>query len=89
MSEEHQNSPSQKERILRYLRAGGRITPMGALRLFGSMRLGARIWDLKQEGHNIQDRLIETDSGKMVSEYWLEREPARPAGPARQTALQF
>ncbi len=41
---------TQREKILRYLLAYGTITPLDALREFSCMRLGARIWELKDEG---------------------------------------
>lgn len=43
----------QADMILRYLREEGSITPIDALREFGCMRLGARIYDLKQRGFDI------------------------------------
>ena len=45
---------NQADKILRYLREYGSITPLDALREFGCMRLGARIWDLRQAGHRIR-----------------------------------
>lgn len=44
---------SQTEAILEYLAAGNQLTPMDALRLFGSLRLGARIQQLRKQGHVI------------------------------------
>ena len=44
---------TQTDRILRHLREHGSITPLDALREFGCMRLGARIWDLKRAGYPI------------------------------------
>ena len=44
---------SQCEKILRFLEDEGSITPLDALREFGCMRLGARIWDLKRQGFEI------------------------------------
>ena len=44
---------TQKERILEYIREHGSITPVEALKHIGSFRLGARIYDLKQQGHDI------------------------------------
>ena len=40
---------SQAMKILRYMEEFGSITPVDALREFGCMRLGARIWDLKNK----------------------------------------
>lgn len=44
----------QTERVLQYLRDYGSITQLDALREFGCMRLGARIYDLKRQGHDIR-----------------------------------
>lgn len=41
---------TQCEMILRYMRDTGSITPWEAMREFGCMRLGARIYDLKERG---------------------------------------
>jgi hypothetical protein len=49
---------------------GKPITPMVALRRFGCFRLGARIWDLRKDGHDIKSRLVER-SGSRVAEYRL------------------
>ena len=44
---------TQSEMILRYMHENGSITPLDAMREFGCMRLGARIYDLKQAGTRI------------------------------------
>ena len=49
--------------------AGRKLTPLDALRDFGCFRLGARIYDLKQEGYPVERRMVETDEGKRVAEY--------------------
>jgi hypothetical protein len=64
---------SQEQAILEYLQGGAALTPLDALRLFGCMRLGARIWDLRRKGYNISMRVIETPSGKHVAEYRMEQ----------------
>ena len=43
----------QKDRIMKYLKDFGSITPLEALRDIGVMRLGARIWELVREGWEI------------------------------------
>lgn len=48
---------TQSERILRHLRDVGEIDPMTAIRDYGIMRLGARIWDLKRDGHPIETHI--------------------------------
>jgi hypothetical protein len=68
---------TQNETIAAELRAGKRITPLDALRLCGSMRLGARIWELKRAGLAIVcDRVeVETKAGHVarVAEYRLAK----------------
>ena len=64
----------QAAQILDYLLAGNRLTPLEALERFKCLRLGGRIYDLKKLGHPIQSRMVEVESGKHVSEYWIERE---------------
>lgn len=49
---------TQKAAILKHLQAGHSLTPKGAAKLCGCMRLGARIHDLKHEGHHIESRLV-------------------------------
>jgi len=64
---------SQNNQILRHLQAGKSITPMDALRLYGSLRLSARIWQLRQKGNPISVRIIPTLTGKRVAEYYLKQ----------------
>lgn len=45
---------TQNDMILRHLRAFGSISPREALELYGCMRLGARIYDLKRQGFAIR-----------------------------------
>ena len=46
---------TQTFKILSYLQGGGSLTPKEALDLFGCMRLGARVYDLKKRGFAIED----------------------------------
>lgn len=64
---------NQEEAILKHLQQGNTLTPLEALRLFGCLRLGARIWDLRQKGHNVEMKVVEVASGKHVAEYRLVR----------------
>lgn len=43
----------QKDRIMKYLKDFGSITPLQAMKDLGIMRLGARIWELIREGWEI------------------------------------
>ena len=49
---------TQSQRILKYLRDFGSITPLEAMQDLGVMRLGARIYDLKKAGHPISRRMV-------------------------------
>lgn len=62
---------TQAEKILEHLKSGQTITPLEALRKYGCLRLGARVWDLKQKGTAIDMRIIKTESGAHVAEYSL------------------
>ena len=64
----------QNDAILELLKKGP-VTPMDALRHAGCMRLGARIWELRQMGHPIGREWYVTASGKKVARYYLQKEP--------------
>jgi len=50
---------TQSEELLAYLRDHpGGITPLEALHEVGCMRLAARIFDLRSEGHDILDETV-------------------------------
>ena len=61
---------SQKQNVLEYLEIGNKITPLEALYQFGSFRLSAIIFDLRQEGFNIITH-NKTVDGKTFAEYEL------------------
>lgn len=50
---------SQKDLILAHIEKHGSITPLEAERLYGCMRLGARIWDLRRDGYDIVSEIVE------------------------------
>lgn len=62
---------SQSSRILGHLAHGRRLTPLEALKLFGCLRLGARIYALKRRGHKIGRDMVSLDNGKTVASYYL------------------
>lgn len=67
---------SQCAEILAHLKRGQAITPKEALEMFGCLRLGARIYDLKESGHPITRRMVEvqTRTGTTrVAEYRLDK----------------
>lgn len=45
--------PNQAQKILDYMRKHGGITQMEAVEKFRCYRLSARIFELKEQGHNI------------------------------------
>ena len=59
---------SQEKRILAFLKSGRPLTPLQALKKFGCMRLGARVWNLKQDGEPIESELVKVGD-KYVAEY--------------------
>ena len=52
---------SQNKSILGVLMQGKTITPMDALELCGCFRLSARIYDLREQGHNIESEMMEVN----------------------------
>lgn len=48
---------SQIAMVLNHLKTGEEINPLQALSLYGAYRLGAIIFDLKDEGYNIVSRI--------------------------------
>lgn len=60
---------NQCKKILRYMTEFGSITPMDAIENFGCLRLGARIFDLKQQGYAIKTEMVKAKNrfGEPVS----------------------
>lgn len=61
---------TQANQILAALKAGDKITPIDALRRFHCFRLGARVFDLREQGHKIQSKLV-LRGGARVAQYTL------------------
>ena len=49
----------QTEQILHHMERYGSITALEAMQEYGCMRLGARVWDLRQDGHRILREMVE------------------------------
>ena len=68
---------TQEEKIIDYMERHGSITPLEAMEEFGIMRLGARIYDLKESGVKIITETVTSKNreGKQVrfARYRLER----------------
>ena len=67
---------TQCERVLDHLQRFGGMSAWEAMRDYGIMRLGARVWDLKAQGHDIR-RTMESGKnryGEAISyaRYYLE-----------------
>lgn len=64
---------TQSEMILEYLKKHGSITPLEALEECGSMRLSARIKELRDGGHNIVT--VNVQNGRTIyARYVLKEE---------------
>lgn len=61
---------SQCKQILSHLQAGNTISPIGALERFGCFRLSARIYDLREQGHDISMEVV-PKNGKRFARYKL------------------
>lgn len=70
---------SQKDNILAFLKTRRQLTPLEALKRFGCLRLGARIWELKQDGHRIHTSMVEVGNDKRVGSYLLLKSAKRAA----------
>ena len=66
----------QTERVRAYLETHKNITPKEAMQELGIYRLGARIYDLKQQGAPIRSGWLETvnryGEKTRVKQYWME-----------------
>jgi len=69
-------SKSQNNQILKHLESGKTITPLQAMNMFSSMRLSARIFQLRALGHDIKTKNI-TRGGKTFAEYSLIKKEIR------------
>lgn len=61
---------TQEEMILDYLKEHGSITSMQAFQRLGITRLSARVYDLRDHGHNVVTETV-TKNGKRYAAYKL------------------
>ena len=59
---------SQNKMLKTILDQGTHITALDALNMIGSMRLAARVFDLKQAGYAI-DKYVREENGKRITYY--------------------
>jgi hypothetical protein len=83
------NTATQNRRILAYLKSGGALTPKDALNLFGSFRLSARIFELREEGWPIDMRYLQVGPRTWVALFSMQKDAVRgkPRNPAKQMEL--
>ncbi|ACR15012.1 hypothetical protein BcepIL02_gp19 [Burkholderia phage BcepIL02] len=72
------DAQSQNRIVLDHLKKVGPITPLEALRLHGIMRLGARVYELRDSGHNIVTEMVVVEG----------RKGAKPARVARYSLVK-
>lgn len=81
---------NDREKILRHLQEVGPITPLEALEQYGCYRLGARIYELRHDGHVINTELVEGKDrfGQPMryARYSLIKKKDRPDGDASEAA---
>lgn len=54
------NLTSQSAQILDWMQKGNAITQLQAMRKFGCLRLSARIFDLRADGHEVERVTVKT-----------------------------
>lgn len=64
---------NQSQRILAYLKRGGKLTALKGLELFDCMSLSQRIGNLKVAGHQVDSRTITLKNKKRISEYFIKK----------------
>ena len=69
---------SQKSSVISHLRRGLEITPIEALEQYGIFRLAAIIFNLKQDGYNIQTNKVKNRYGKKFASYKLILDDSPP-----------
>lgn len=62
---------TQHQQILGYLKRGGKLTVLKALKMFGVYALSQRIGELRRDGHNIQPKMITLSNGKRIAQYTM------------------
>jgi len=64
---------TQKQLIKEYLQSGRSITPIEALEMLGSFRLGAIIFTLREEGMPIKTEFVTNRYKTKFAKYTLEQ----------------
>lgn len=61
---------TQTDRILRYLKSGRSLTPIGALSRFRCFRLAARVRDLRRAGVSVKTQMVKRGGKSYASYRW-------------------
>lgn len=64
---------TQTQALLLLLRQRGAagVTPLYALDQIGTLRLGARVFELRHEGYDVRTEIVSMANGKKVAKYVL------------------
>lgn len=62
---------SQNDAILKHLKEGKTLNQLQAIDLFGCTRLPSRIWELRNDGHQIWTHMLEKND-KQYAQYYME-----------------
>ncbi len=62
---------SIKELVKKHLMSGKTITPVEAMHQYGTIRLGAYVHRLRQEGMPIRTKMVRSLNGRPYAEYSL------------------
>ena len=83
MNDLPESAQTQCERLLEHLKLGLPLTAHKALYGYSCLRLAARMWDLRQMGHQIERRMVEVQTRNggtaRVAEYRLVRAKSEAA----------
>ena len=53
---------SQNKRLLNHLQQGNKVTPLNGWAMLGIYRLSARVYDLRDSGHDIKTERVEVEN---------------------------
>ena len=72
---------TQQERVSEYLQEGKKLTCLNAFNELGITQVAARIYELKEEGHDVKSKRIKVTNRYneqcSVSEYFMENDHVR------------
>jgi hypothetical protein len=64
---------NDREKILKHLRTGKRLTALEAFKTFTTLSLAQHIGALRKRGWIIQTEIKQSDSGKRYAEYYINK----------------